>query len=137
MSFVVGALEALANVFDVIFERLNALDKRADVLDKVIDRFADTIDKAATHAAQYAVEVKFEDLDLESNLSSTEILQGDVESLKFSVHELENDMHLVRCQDARVDSLEREIKALKASHQAQDKTIKALLKALEWEPPKD
>lgn len=137
MSFIKGALDALNNLFETIFSRLDALGDRTEVLESDFEKFAISLDEAATHAAQYAVDLALEDLDLESNLSSAKSLQDDIESLKFSVHELENDMHPLTCQDARIDSLERDLKRLEVLVRDQDKVIKALLKALEWQPPKD
>jgi chromosome segregation ATPase len=149
MSFIKGALDALNNLFETIFSRLDALGDRTEVLESDFEKFALSLEEAATHAAQYALEVKLDDLgydeDLKEDLVRLADKVGDAEQEARDyfcrVESLEAETERLECERGGMQSelyhLENELKALKAAHAAQAETINALLKALEWQPPKD
>lgn len=138
MGFLVGAMESLANVFDVIFSRLDALGDRTKILEGDFEKLATSLDEAATHAAQYAVEVKFEELE------DGEDLKDDLIRLADSVANREEEARDYFCRvesledqieahdgywshfEPKINRLEDEVLALKDLVRDQDKVIKRL-----------
>jgi len=102
MSFIKGALDALNNLFETIFSRLDALGDRTEVLESDFEKLAVSLEEAATHAAQYAVEVKFEELE------DGEDLKDDIIRLADSVANREEEARDYFC---RVESLEDQMEA--------------------------
>lgn len=147
-----------------LFEALKALIIPFITRFEKLERRLSDIEESAAYTADLAEEIQGDQLDdrltrVESRLGEGGIVTSEDaeavirdllhrEGFDYRLDEIKEDQERVseavgdywaeaRDYHCRVESLETEVDAFKAAHQKQAETIAALLKALEWEPPKD
>lgn len=181
MSYFKGALDALNNLFGVIFARLDALGDRTEALEKDLEelkldegpcdsedlkddliRLADSVANREQEARDYFCRVealedqveahegywghfepkinRLED-ELKDALSRDNGLSARLDSLDNEIGEMNASLLTIRSyqfvEPSELEAVKDEVRALKDLVTGQDKVIKALCKALEWQPPQD